>query len=192
MVDVDQLAGDIEAFLGTYSHPDSAGQAAQEWGQAYESFALGAQDASGEGPAVVNRAGFEEILEAHFGRAGAEGLGPGPGPSAQAFADAFVAFWTGAVFQFGVPPVGGDPGAHNGLWSIEASSMVFSVTGAPLKAALQILFESPSLTPSSTASAIAGAFSNATTQDVLVQLVGTDTTPTPSGPLPITLTDTLS
>lgn len=191
-MNLDQLAGDIESFAGTFTHPDSHMQAAQAWGQAYESFALGAADASGQGPAVVNRAGFEALLQAHFERAGAEGLGPDAAASAQAFADAFVAFWTGAVFQFGIPPVGGDPGAHNSLWSVEASSMVLSVTGAPLKSALQTIFESPSLTPSSTASAIAGAFSEATTQDVQVQMVGTDTTPTPAGPLPITLTDTLS
>ena len=155
MVNVNQLASDIEAFLGSFTHPDSHAQAARAWGQAYESFALGAADASGQGPAVVNRAGFEALLQAHFERAGTEGLGPGAAASAQAFADAFVAFWTGGVFLFGIPPVGGDPGAHNGHWSLEASSVVLSVTGAPLKADLQLIFESPSLTPSSTASAIA-------------------------------------
>lgn len=185
-VDVDLFADALERVLSPATHPSSPEAAAASWADAFDAFCSQAEDESGEHPAEVQKESFQSILATNFATGSAGSTAPTAAESAQAFADAFEAYWDGASFQVGTPP--------SGEWSVELSSAVIAVTGTTLKARLRAIFESLPATPSvpDKAREIAEAFGSAVTTDVTVLISGSDTTPPPSGPLPITSEGTLS
>lgn len=181
------------AFVG---HPEDGATAAENWAAAYNAYALDAEDASEEAVSSVNDSGFEDAIKS--GLEGDPGPPPVPGSStpaeaAAAFGAAFLAFWTGGIFAFGTPPnpltepcpsVGG-----NGIWGIEASSLVTAVVPAGLITLLTTVFADKTEDADAKADDLAAAFHTATTTGVTVLIAGTDTTaPTP---LPITNTCTV-
>jgi hypothetical protein len=177
---------DDPGFLG---HPPTIANAAAAWKDAYDLYASQAVDVSNDPLTTANPAGFEAML--------ATLLPPGdpggnPSQAADAFEQAFSTYWTGGIFATGFPPtpapvcpnVGG-----NGIWSIEQSSIVLSVTPNILKALLEIEFAILQEDGSAKATALANAFHTATTSAVMVLITGLDTSvPTP---LPITNTCTI-
>jgi hypothetical protein len=171
-------------FLGW---PATLNQGITNLANAYQAYAATAWDASNDLVATVNIAGFKAALAA---------LVPGStiAQAAQAFDNAFVAYWTGAVFAIGIVPTPASPCPSVGgttLWSIEISSVVSVVTPNILKNLLLAEFAVLSADANAKATAIANAFHSATTTAVTVLITGLDTTPPPAGPLPITNTCTI-
>jgi len=183
-------------FIG---FPTDIATAAANWTDAYDTYALDAEDASGDTLASASASSFEE----HLG--GGPGDPPSPPPNlpgpggtptmaAQAFDDAFVKYWTGASFNVGTPPVHLSPCPNVGgttIFSTEATSVVSGVTANVLRGLLIPIFSdiNPSTTAAQKASQIATAFDTATKSAVIVSIDGLDTT-TPT-PVPINNTCTV-
>ena len=167
---------------GFTTFPVTSQAAAALWAAAYDSYALAATDASGDGLLAASRAGFEAALSFP--------LTATPVSAAAELAAAFLAYWAGATFAVGqllspatepCPSIGG-----NGLWSVETTSVVTAASSNPLELELFGILSLPSNSAGSKIEDIASAFHKATTTDVTVLITGLDTTPTPTGPLPIT------
>lgn len=170
------------------SHPATKLDAATNFGNAYNTYALAAQDASTDLVVTTNLAGFIATLAAQLpdSTAGTAAL------AAAAFDAAFVQYWTGAVFAVGIPPtgIGACPNAGGTLiFSAEVSSVVVTVSAGVLQNLLLPIFSTTgSADGNAQAILIADAFHSATTSAVIVLITGLDTTPAPAGPLPITNT----
>lgn len=192
MLSPDTLAGYLMPMLSQPQIVKSAQDAQNKWTSAYTRYASTATDVSTDMVASVNPTGFKSALAFNRSR------------DAKSISDfcsqmdmAFVNFWTGATFAIGIPPspaaacasVGG-----NGIFGLEISSTVISVLpGVMAGKLLPILSElGSSESPASKADKIAKAMHDATTSAVLVLITGTDTTPSPAGPLPITNTCRIS
>lgn len=152
---------------------------------AYETYTRDATDAGGNRLATANPAAARAALAPTF----ASTNNP-PSVGAQALAAAYTAYWLGAVFVPGTPPPPGTPGVVGGngiMGAVLSSAVVTPPPGGPdLAAHLLALFSLPTLDAHGRARAMAEVLHAATLQ-VQVTLVGTDTTPPPTGPLPATL-----
>jgi len=180
------------SFFGTPDSISSAAVGEVRWADAYHLYASDAEDISGDGVVSANRRKFLEILDFGGKKTAAE--------TAQNFDRAFIAYWTGAVFGVGslivTPPIqcpDVNPGG-SGVWASETTSVVVAVTQNILARLLRPIFErsNESDTAYSKAQEIAQAFHEATTTAVFVLITGLDTTPGPTGPLPITNTCTIN
>lgn len=159
--------------------PSSASDAAQNWADAYDTYAADAEDVSGDAVASANAAGFKSALVFADGT-------PTPVASSLEYDAAFVAYWTGATFAVGTPPSSGTGG--NGTFGVELSSAVVSVIPAVLGGLMATILAAidSDQDPDVKAGKFADAFHDATTSAVLVLISGLDTTPPPGGgPLPI-------
>lgn len=171
------------SYAGFEGHPESAAEATQRWTAAYATYAVSAEDASTDLVITTNSAGFQAAL--NFAVPGT------PLGAAQQFGAAFTAFWTGAVFAIGIPIIGPGKGqclnvGGTGIFGIEITSIVTSVINTALITNLTSEFSISSEDGADKADKLATIFHDATTQDILVLITGTDTTlPTP---LPITNT----
>lgn len=175
-----------------YNNPGdirSAEQAERLWADAYIDYAMDAVDVSGDSLASANPIGFRQPLR--FRRSRNERT------FSRQIANAFRAYWTGAVFSVGTPPgpaaqcpsVGG-----NGIFGTELASNVITVNATVMSRRLApaLLRFNRRTTARQKARDIARAMHQATTTGVLVLITGLDTTPSPGGPLPITNTCTIS
>lgn len=157
------------------------------WARAYDTYARTAQDVSGDAVLSTNPTGFRAALSFAGSRSAME--------IAQQFDTAFIAYWTGAVFSVGIPPPPVPAGCPNvggnTIFATEVSSVVVSVAPGIMRA--QLLSQLPVIQGEMEvrARAIAQAMHVATTSAVLVLITGTDTTPPPTGPLPVTNTCTI-
>lgn len=170
-------------------YPASAAAAAASWATAYDTYARDAVDASGDAVVTVNKPGFQSALTT------ALLASTTPQAAAAGFANAFTAYWTGAVFAVGLLPPPAGPCANvggNGIFGAEVSSVVTVVNAAALQSALATEFQTLSGNGNTKAQALAAIFHSATTTGVTVLISGLDTTPPGSGPLPITNTCTIS
>lgn len=187
----------LEAGLATFMDPSSATfqgfplsaeLAAAAWATAYDTYARVATDASGDAILSVSKAGFQAALS--FGLRDAL-LTPDPTP-AKELATAWAAYWTGGTFAVGqLLDIATEPCLSlggNGIWSVENSAVVDLANSDFLEIDLLTILAVPSSDAPSKISDIAAAFHKATTEDVTVLISGLDTTPTPTGPLPITNT----
>ena len=177
-----KLAGAILDIFANKGGVSSVELFEERWASAYDSYARDARDISSEGPLTVNSIGFRRAL--NFRASSHASI-----ISAQ-FEQAFQTYWTGALFQFGVPPPPVPPGCPNiggnTIFGVELSSLVTLVTPGVMFGQIypEFLTASRSDTIEARASAIAAAMHRATTTAVLVLITGVDTTvPTP---LPIT------
>lgn len=177
-----------ETYSGFTAFPKNKTEAKQKWAAAYDLYASAATDVSGDIVSTKNKAGFQGALLLDDKNT--------PMKAAQEFENAFVAYWTGAVFAVGIPPtpaakcpsVGGTT-----LWSTETTSVVTTITPNTLRSLLLPIFtDNTQKTALTQLQKIADAFHTATTTAVFVLITGLDTTPTPTGPLPITNTCTIS
>jgi len=170
-------------YGGFEGHPESVAEAAQRWTDAYSTYAVSAEDASTDIVVTTNSPGFQAAL--NFAVPGT------PIGAAQQFGAAFQAFWTGAIFAIGIPIVGLGKGqclnvGGTGMFGVEITSIVISVINVALITNLTSEFSEASEDGADKADKLATIFHDATTQDILVLITGTDTTvPTP---LPITNT----
>ncbi len=166
-------------FIG---HPATKAGAATNFAAAYDTYAQDAEDASGDtfllAPVASN---FEDALTFNTNT---------PADMAAEFGAAFLAYWSGVTFSIGsllnpttepCPSVGG-----TGVWSVEITSVITAITNTGLIAQLTSEFTTLSIDGATKAVDIAAIFHTATTIEVLALISGLDTTPTPSGPLPIT------
>jgi len=171
---------DNPGFVG---FPEDSATMQANWADAFDAYGLNAVDVSGDAVAVVNKAGFQSGLATVFNPNSTSSV------AANAFATAWAAYWTGATFVVGIPPPNGVGG--NGIFGIEISSVVTVIVPTNLAADLKTIFDEieADQDPDTKAQQIADAFHAATTNDITVLITGTDTTPPPTGPLPITNTD---
>ena len=167
-------------FLGW---PSTREAACVNWTNAYDTYASTAQDISFDTLISANKAAMLSYLLANM---------PGPGgdiaTSAAVWDQAFINYWTGATFtiiQIPTPP--NDPGANTGLFSVELSSLIVTVTPSVLKDLLIAELGVFSNSAATKAENLATVFHTATTTAVLALISGLDTT-TPT-PLPITNTN---
>lgn len=167
-------------FVG---YPTNATDFANNWANAYDTYARDAQDVSGDVLVTAFKTAMAAKLLTLNVPAGVIAT------AASTFDDALKAYWASAIFAVGIvptlasacPSVGG-----TGTWSIETSSIGVGFTAGILETALLSLLAIPSSDPLVKATALAGAFHAATTTAVKVLITGVDTTvPTP---LPITNT----
>jgi hypothetical protein len=163
---------DFGGFLGFPPDVDAAGDA---WADAYDAYAINALDVSGDALVSANKAGFAGVLKS--------GLGPGVPAAAAAtiFDNAFVAYWTGAIFAIGAPPPGTPPCPNSPASPMvsEVSSVVLMVTAGLLAGLLATEFGLIGDDGAAKAAALAGHFHTATTTAVLVLITGVDATPAP-------------
>lgn len=169
--------------------PADAAAAAANWAAAFDTFAVDAEDASGDALVAGNAAGFESAVAAGFAALTAAGAAAGYGLGA-------IAYWTAAAFAVGtlLDPLTepcASVGTGTGIWGIEATSVVTVPLSTALVAALTDEFGVLSEDPDAKAEALADAFFDSTTSEITVLISGTDTTPPPAGPLPITNTCTV-
>lgn len=180
--------------------PSSTAAYAAAFRAAYDTYIIGnAEDLSGDLVATVNSAGLESSLAANLPK-GTDNPPDGPtaADAAKAYADAWVIYWTGAIFATGGLVAGtGSPCANvggNGIFGSEISSLVTAVIKTTLESSLTSEFEDQGAssenpkTAAEAASNIAQIFHDATTTDITVVITGLDTTLPPAGPLPITNT----
>ena len=161
--------------------------AAANWADAFDAYGAGVTNINGDGPlAPPNKLGFQAALS-FSGTTSAQ--------QAQEFATAWKAYFTALVFTPGTPgTINGGPCPNlggNTIFGIIASSTVTVINEIPLIAALQGHFDSFSGTdPEAAADALASIFHShtITLANLTVLTSGTDTTPPPAGPLPITNT----
>lgn len=177
----------VDSSSPTFSgFPATKVDAITNWANAYNTYALQAQDASEDVVSTVNLPAMIATLTAML----PESASGTPDLASAAFDAAFVQYWTGGVFAVGIPPtgVGACPNIGGTLaFSSETSSVVTAVTANILKNLLLDVFASTK-DGATAATALASAFHTATTSAVIVLITGLDTTPAPTGPLPITNT----
>ena len=168
---------------GFVGYPATTNQAAINWATAYNTYATAAVDLSSDVLISANFPGFISQLN--------NGLIPVGtiATAAAAFEAAFVAYWTGAVFAVGIPPVPIGPCPNIGgtlVFGLEITSVVSAIMPNVLNGLLLGEFGILSADATAKATSLAAAFHTATTTAVFVTIAGTDTTvPTP---LPITNT----
>lgn len=174
------------------SYPRSQVEAAAAWANAYDLYARAAQDASRDVLATANRPGFQSALRFNS-------ISGNPALAATEFGNAFVAYWTGAVFAIGIPPLSPVPCPFIPptvtTWVTELSSVVSTVTPTTLISALTVEFSTyEDRNPESKARAIAGHFHAATISNVLVLIsgLGSPPPPPPGPPAPVTQLCTIS
>lgn len=177
-----RLASSILDIFTNKAGINSVEEFERSWAAAYDDYAREAEDVSGERPLTVNAPGFRQSLNFRSSRH--------PSIIAAQFEAGFRAYWTGAVFVFGVPPPPVPPCPNvggNTIFGIELSSVVSAVTPGVMFSQIfpefSMAFRGDTI--ASRASAIAAAMHRATTTAVLVLISGTDTTPPIAGPLPI-------
>ena len=149
---------------------------------AHDLYASDAVDYSGDAVATKNPGAFRSTLDSELWDTWTAA------EAADAFRDAWIAYWTGGTFAVGaLPPptgvcanVGGDS-----IFSVEFTSVITIINAAPLRAALYAEFRNLGTNGYTKAVAIANAFHAATTNNLTVRIDGLDTTPPPVGPLPI-------
>jgi hypothetical protein len=161
--------------------PPTKAAAAANWCNAYNVYALSAQDVSGDPLVSANLPGMISTLVS---------LLPEASPTAtyklaaDAFDAAFASYWTGALFAFLVPPVPAPLGCPNiggtTIWSVEAESKVFAVASGVLGGLLEAEFAVVAPDVDTKAASLAAAFHSATISAVTVLIKGSDSTlPTP-------------
>lgn len=165
-------------FVG---YPTNATDFANNWANAYDTYAKDAQDVSGDVLITAFKSAMAAKLLTLNVPAGVIAT------AASTFDDALKAYWASAIFAVGIVPTPAASCASiggTGLWSAEASSIGTGFTAGILQASLLTLLAIPSNNPAVKAPALAAAFHNATISAVKVTITGTDTTaPTP---VPIT------
>jgi hypothetical protein len=191
-----KLADEIRKVTDS-SHPDFVGfsessdvaarraDAAQKWATAFDNYGKDVVNVNGDSYlAPPNKLGFQAALPF---------TSTTPAELAQHFGAAWTAYWTGLSFAIGAPSsingsiecpnIGG-----NFIFGIILSSLITGVVAASLIAALTTIFGVASSDPAARAAELASAFHAATIGNIVVLTTGTDTTPPPGGPLPITNT----
>lgn len=159
--------------------------AAAKWATAFDNYGQSVQNVNSDNfLAPPNKVGFQAALSFTAGSAAG---------TAAEFGSAWSAYWTGLTFIIGLPgPINGSlecPNiGGNTIFGIIISSAVTAVVPAPLITALTALFGVASTDPAVKAADFANAFHTASVGNVAVLTAGTDTTPPPAGPLPITNT----
>jgi hypothetical protein len=169
------LGGKSPGFVG---FPNSYATAAHNFATAYDSYARLAVDSAGDALVTASSTGFETAL--------AQGLfqSQSPGVCASLFGLAFGQYWTPATFGTLYTPATGDGG--NGIFLRKTSSKVFGVDTNSLVAALTQEFGRHDLAITDVQKADSlSAILHAAIAQVTVLQVGLDTTPPPSGPVPI-------
>ena len=164
-------------------------QAEARWARIYDEYASNAEDISTDRVATKNSIGFRRALNFQNNLTTAR--------FARQIEQGFLSYWTGATFAVGIPPAGtGVPCPNvggNSIFGIEASSVVITTTPNVMFSNLFPVLRSFTRTTSAQQKAreIAQAMHTATTTAIFVLISGTDTTPGPGGPLPITNTCTI-
>lgn len=174
-----------QANPGFLGFPGTVADAASNWANAYNTYAMSATTINGGTVVTTNQAGFTAILSAQL----PDGNTGTIVTAANAFDAAFCAYWTGGVFTPGGLPLVGVGGT--GIFSIIISSIVVAVTTGVLSTNLQLAFGTIQSDADAAATAISNAFHAATIAAVSVLISGLDTTPPPAAPLPIINTGTL-
>jgi hypothetical protein len=181
------LRRNLVRFFSEPANTPSAPAAEERLARIYHEYAREAEDVSGENPVSTTQAAFQGPLD--FRRS----------TTVRRYAEqveaAFVAYWTGAAFAVGVvpPPVPPCPNVGgNGIFATETSSVVSAVAPRVLYAKLMPVLTSLQAPAQVQADRFARAFDEATKSAVTVLITGTDTTPGPTGPLPITNTCTVT
>jgi hypothetical protein len=157
--------------------PATVADAATNWGNAYNTYAMAAQDVSGDILATPNLAGFTGTLTGQLATS-VDAVS-----SSLAFDTAFVAFWTGAIFAVGIPPTpvpilptgAACPNVGGTLTFVtETTSIVSLVAITVLSSLLQPVFSVQYPDAASAADAISAAFHTATISAVTVLITGVD------------------
>lgn len=179
------------SLLDIFSSKGASGSAEafeEQWSDAYDAYARDARDVSGDALLTASPMGFRRSL--NF-RACSQ-----PQHIASQFEMAFQAYWTGAIFQVGIPPspipIGCPNVGGNTVFGVELTSVVILVTPQVVFGQMYPEFSVADRDDSIAARAtrIATAMHAATTTAILVLISGLDTTvPTP---LPITNTCRIS
>jgi len=169
-------------FIG---FPTDIATAATNWASAYHTYAKSAQDVSGDFLETSNPTEFENVLAAGFSdQLTIE-------QAADLFEQAFTVYWVGAIFEVGLLPPNGVGG--NGIFGVETTSIVDTITPNILKNLLLTEFAILSSDADTKSEALANIFHEATTTAIFVLITGTDTTPPASGgPLPIINIDVIN
>lgn len=156
-------------------------QAERLFALTYHHYAKKATDVSGEYAINLSYRKFQMQLDFQSSRT--------PEQFCRQLDRAFVAYWTGVTFATAIvppvlPPCPNQGG--NGVFASEVSSVVVGVSPQVLYAELLPVVSSLSTAEGVATHEIASAFDRATKQAVDVLISGWDTTPGPTGPLPIT------
>lgn len=173
-------------YISFGGFPSTASAAKTAWANAYYNYAKDAEDVSGDAvaSASLNKTGFSDALDFDSKSTIENAAGK--------FDDAFVAFWTGVTFAVGTFTTGTEACTNVGgtlVFSSETTSAVTAIAANVLKNKLITVFgDNTEIDSLAKIEDIATAFHEATTTAITVLITGIDTTPSPSGPLPITNT----
>jgi hypothetical protein len=96
------LQSDLEDWMNGKDGYNSISDSMNVFINSYETYAMEAQDISGDNPATLNKAAALSILNTTTLSATATS-------AAQVFEDAIIAFWTGGSFATATPPPGTIP-----------------------------------------------------------------------------------
>lgn len=156
-------------------------QAERRFALTYHHYAKKATDVSGEQAINLSYRKFQIQLNFQSSRT--------PEQFCRQLDRAFVAYWTGVIFATAIVPPVSPPCANqggSGVFASEVSSAVVGVSSQVLYAELLPVVSSLSTAGEVATQEVAQAFDRATKRAVTVLISGWDTTPGPTGPLPIT------
>jgi len=167
-------------FVGWPADPATA---TSNFATAYNTYAIQATDISGDMLVTANLPGFITAITSAMPP-------PVPGGTLANYATtmglALTAYWTGAIFAILIPPPPGIPvPPNNGIFSIEATSLVTIVNAAILQNAILAQLNQQFDSADDAADAVADVWHTATTTAITVVIAGLDSTPPPIGPWPI-------
>jgi len=177
---------DDPLFVG---YPDTPVEIATNFCNAYNAYTLDATDASGD--SFLTLPNLALMISTLVSNLPAAVLGT-PVLAAAAFEAAFVAYWSSSPVTFNIlnliglplcPNIGVPPA--NDVWGLELTSVVTAVTPGVLQNLLLTMFSVNSIDTQAKITEMRDAFHIATTQAVFATIIGTDTTPPPVGPYPI-------
>lgn len=164
--------------------PTTSVDAINNFANAYHTYASQATDISGDSIVIVNLPGFVASITSSIPPANPGGT---LANYASVMATAFTTYWTGGMFAIGMLPPFGIGGT--GIFSTEITSLVTVINPAILSTGILAQLNQQFDSADDAADAVADVWHTATTTGITVLITGLDTTPPPTGPLPIINTD---
>ena len=188
MLDQGRLKSELLRFFATPGGIRSHKDAEDRWAAAYHTYASSVEDISGDQAVNLSKDRFRAPLNFMSPRTAAD--------FARMIDAAFVSYWTGVTFGItSIVPGLGVPcpniGAGTMLFLSETTSLVVSVAPGVMAGALLPVLLTRGGSFHTQADLIARTMHGVTKSAVTVLITGLDTTPIPTGPLPVTNTCTI-
>jgi hypothetical protein len=185
---IDQIRRLTDPTHPNHAYPETRVAAISAWRDVYDTYAAVAKDRSDDVVSSKNPAGFAAALTSGWQSSWMIGV------AVSTFVSALTAYWTGGAFAVGslISGTGSSPcvnaGSGTKVFAVEQTSVVTVSSFSPSYNDIYAVFRNLTEDGYQKAADLAAAFHSGTTNNVTVLITGLDTTPPPTGPLPVTNT----